>query len=323
MREWMNLQFFAAAGGEGGGPAGGSPAGGSQAGGSQAGGSQAGGSPADSSPAGAAPGGREERLAALGVPREKLRKRAGQSRQAPSGAGRGAPQARQQNPAAAEDGRAPRLSWEELMADPEYNRAMQKTVQERLKKAKEDQQRLQELNPALELLARRYGLPEQPDPQALLQALQREDSPQERQGQTPSKEETGLETAGLSAEAEGYPAAKTEESRREETAAAEQARLHRHYDWLQQQARELESLFPGFDLQRELENPLFLRMTAPDVGVPLQAAYFALHQNELQAASMSYSARKTAEKLASAPADRPEPSRGKRRRSPGGLPFRL
>ena len=71
-----------------------------------------------------------------------------------------------------------------------------------------------------------------------------------------------------------------------------------HLADLERQAQAMQELFPGFDLDAELKNPVFARMTAPDVGIPLEDAYYAVHRRELHAAAMREAAAKTAEKLA-------------------------
>ena len=53
---------------------------------------------------------------------------------------------------------APRLTWEQIKADPEYRAQMQAMVQSRLKNVKQAQEDLAALTPALQLLARENGL---------------------------------------------------------------------------------------------------------------------------------------------------------------------
>ena len=61
----------------------------------------------------------------------------------------------------------------------------------------------------------------------------------------------------------------------------------------------MREVFPGFDLRRELKNPRFAALTAPGLGVSVEDAYYALHRQELQAASMQVAAQRAAQKLAS------------------------
>lgn len=152
---------------------------------------------------------------------------------------------------------AQRLTWEEIMADPEYNAKMQAVVQQRLKGAKQSQKDMQTLQPALEQLAKQYGVTPG-DHEALVQALA---------------------TAG-------------EDSRRQQ--------LRDHLADLEQQAKQLQTLFPDFDLHQQLQNPAFARLTAPGSGLTLEDAYYALNRQQLQAAAMELASRQTAQKLSNA-----------------------
>ena len=53
-------------------------------------------------------------------------------------------------------------------------------------------------------------------------------------------------------------------------------------------------MFPGFDLRRELQDPLFARLTAPNVGLGVEDAFYTVHRRQIQAASMEAAARNTA-----------------------------
>lgn len=94
-------------------------------------------------------------------------------------------------------------------------------------------------------------------------------------------------------------AAETEEEVQVNHAEAEgqdqrKAQLHRsffrHFQGLQQQGEELKVVFPGFDLNRELHNPMFSRLTSPAVGLSVEDAFFALHHRQLLAAAMEAAA---------------------------------
>ena len=69
-------------------------------------------------------------------------------------------------------------SWEQLMADPDYNRQMQSVVRSRLREAASAEEDLQTLAPALKKIAGRYGLSaEQMDYAALARAVTEELTP--------------------------------------------------------------------------------------------------------------------------------------------------
>lgn len=152
---------------------------------------------------------------------------------------------------------AQRMTWEEIMADPEYNAKMQAVVQQRLKGAKQSQKDLQTLQPALEQLAKHYGIAPG-DHAALAQAIA---------------------TSG-------------QQERRQQ--------LREHLADLEQQARQLKTVFPDFDLRQQLQNPAFARLMAPGSGLSLEDAYYALNRQQLQGAAMELAARQTAQKLSNA-----------------------
>lgn len=87
---------------------------------------------------------------------------------------------------------------------------------------------------------------------------------------------------------------------RERNQAAEEARLHSHFDDLQAQAAELKQMFPGFDLQTELKDPRFFKWTGPDGDMSLKEAYMALHHDEIMAAGMQYATERTKAQVSAA-----------------------
>ena len=126
----------------------------------------------------------QQRLLELGVPAEKIRKRAKKPETASPGGAvltQGQKHQAQQVAAAANEEASKtdtpsRMSWDEIMADPEYNKEMQAVVKarlntERAKADKDSESKLQKLAPALEVMARKYGMDvENLDYDALAQA---------------------------------------------------------------------------------------------------------------------------------------------------------
>jgi hypothetical protein len=46
-----------------------------------------------------------------------------------------------------------------------------------------------------------------------------------------------------------------------------------------------------------MQNPVFQRLTSPEVGIDVETAYWTLHRQELQTAAMQVAAQKTSQKL--------------------------
>ena len=292
--KWFWLQLFA---GEGGGAAGGT--------GASAGGEGGG--------DGAVPGANDgvaaehQRLLELGVPEEKLRKRAKRaSAKLPDGAVRTAPMEKakpQEQVATAETNPTEdktenptqaRMSWDEIMADPEYNKQMQAVVQSRLKNAKAAEESLAKLAPALELLARRHGLDaENMDYDALTKAINDDDS---------FYEDKALEMGVTLETAKRIDQQEREHARqqREEARNLEYQKLQNHFKKLEQQGEALKQMFPNFDLRKELQNPKFAQMTSPNSLMSLEDAYYAVHRKEIDAARSQVIAQQTKQQISNA-----------------------
>ena len=245
----------------------------------------------------------QQRLRELGVPEDKLKRRARKPSTSPAtvqsapatqtGEGEdGAQAAAAENPTEKGQTETPaRMSWDEIMADPEYNKQMQAVVQSRLKSAKGAEETLGVLAPALELLARQHKLdPTKMDYQALATAIVDDNS---------LYEDKALEMGVPVEEAKKIDQHEQQVAR--EARTLEQQRIQQHIAQLEQQGEELKKLFPNFDLRKELQNPVFARMTAPGKGImSVEDAYRAVHRQEIEAASMQVIAQKTAEKVSNA-----------------------
>lgn len=248
----------------------------------------------------------QQRLLELGVPADKIRKNRAYKLNTPAQKQAEAGQAEAQEPqakqaAAAADPTeekktetASRMSWDEIMADPEYNKQMQTVVQSRLRSAKGAEEILGKLAPALELLARKHGQdPANPDYDALAKAISEDQSFYEDKALEMG---VSVETAMKIDQQERDNA----RQQRQQAITLEQQKFQQHIMKLEQQAEAMKKLFPNFDLRTELQNPAFARMTSPNVGINVEDAYFAVHRNEIQTAAMQVTAQKTAQKISNA-----------------------
>ena len=275
--KWLNLQLFAD-GGEGGGE----------------GGAESG---ADAAAAG------QSRLRELGVPESKIRAKTSRKVGEMTAA-----EAKPQTKTETEDENAekheepekegsqaePKKTFKELMEDPDYNREMQATIQARLRTAKKAEEDMGKLAPAIELLARKYGLDATNlDYDALTKAINDDND---------YYEEKALEM-GVSVET----AKKLDQDEREaarikaeQKRTLEQQRIEEHFRKLETQGNELKKTFKNFDLMKELQNPVFARMTSPGVGLSVEDAYYAVHRKEIQTAAMQIATQKTAQQMSAA-----------------------
>lgn len=217
-----------------------------------------------------------DRLRELGVPESKL-KRAKYSQKA-------APQKQQETTAQAaaatqevtEEAKdtAKRLSWDEIMADPEYNVEMQKVVKAAKEKLKTSAEGLEKLAPAIQLIAKKYGV-DAGDYEAISKAVVDDDAYYEERAM-----ELGVTTD---------VAKQLDKSEKMMRAAEEQQqkfineqKLMEHIGKLNRQAIELQQKYPDFNLAKELNNPTFARLTAPDLNLPLEDAYELVHREEIK-----------------------------------------
>lgn len=280
--KWLNLQLFAGEGASGGAGTG-----------EGAGGTAATGENATATP--------EQRLRELGVPEDKIRKRASKvASKMPTQTAKteetnvvSAPT--KDNPSEETKTNATaRMSWDEIMADREYNKQMQAVVQSRLRSAKNAEESLTKLTPALELLARKHNLdPTNMDYDALAKAINDDSDYYEDKAL-----EMGVpvETAKRIDQQERETARNRVQAER----TLQEQKIQEHISKLEQQGEALKKVFPSFDLRTELKNPTFARMTAPGVGLSVEDAYYAVHRNEIQIAAMQATQRQTAQKISNA-----------------------
>ena len=277
--KWLNLQLFAGEGAGTGGEGGGEAA-----------------NTGDNATVDAG-----QKLRELGVPEDKIRRRARYSAKAPEtqAVTEVEPKAEkteqvaaaENNPTEEKTEKPARMSWDEIMADPEYNKQMQATMRARLKSANGAEEKLSKITPALELLARKHGLdPANIDYDALTKAISDDDAYYEDKALQMG---TSVETAKKIDQQERD----TARQKKAEELSMQEQRVRNHYAGLEQQAKEMQKIIPNFDLATELKNPAFLRMTAPNVGISVRDAYYAVHHDEMQAAAMQATAKATAQNI--------------------------
>ena len=180
-----------------------------------------------------------------------------------------------------------RLSWEEVKKDPEYNREIQNLIRARLKGQ-------ETLRPALEMLAGKYKLEMAEgklDEEALAKAIMEDDSLWEEKAG-----ELGVD-ASVARRLDKLERMEARQAAEQQRTVQEEA-MRQHWAGLVAQEQEMKQLFPGFNLEQELRNPTFARMTSPNGGISVKAAYYAVHHEEIQQASTRAAAQRAAEQVA-------------------------
>ena len=211
----------------------------------------------------------------LGVPAEKAERfRQRKRSKAPAAEETPAPEQAEAKPT------APTMTWDDFMAIPENNERMQRTMSERINRvARENNEYIGKLAPALDLIASRYGISAGEDgrfdPEALAKAVTDDDSYYEEKA---AEMGVDVDVARRIAQLEAEKKRSDEEAERQQR----DQQLREHFMKMQQQATDLQQVFPGFNLEQELSNPDFLRYTSPEVGMSVKQAFYALHGEEVQ-----------------------------------------
>ena len=216
----------------------------------------------------------------LGVPQDK----ADRFRQRKAKGQRPAPAPEPAAPAdpapAAQQAEQKAMSFDEFIKIPENNQRLQQMMSERVNRVgREQSEYMQKLSPALELIAQRYGIQADDkgvyDAEAISKAIQDDDSYYEQKAMDLGVD---VETAKRIEKLE------TENKRNEELLQRQQRdqQLRQHFMKMQQQANDVKSIMPGFDLQTALNDPKFVQLTSPEGGLTVKQALYALHGDEIQ-----------------------------------------
>ncbi len=251
----------------------------------------------------------EQRLRELGVPEAKIRKSASKvaskmpthtaqtAEVAPKEEANVESAATQEKPTTEDtkDSAPKRMSWDEIMKDPEYNKEMQAVVRSRLKSERSAEEALGKMAPAIEVMARKYGLDAaNMDYEALAKAINDDDAYYEDKALEMG---VSVETAKKVDQMERD----TERQKAQEQRTLQEQMISQHFAKLEQQGEALKKVFPNFDLRKELQNPAFARMTAPGKGImSVEDAYRAVHRAEIDAAASQVIVQKTTEKISNA-----------------------
>ena len=169
-----------------------------------------------------------------------------------------------------------------------YDARMQDTIQKRLKGSKENEAKLNALIPTLEMLAKKYGVKDASDINALNKAIEEDDSFYEAEAL-----EKGLtveqlkEIRKMERENAELKAQMNEKQRRENAA-------NQYAAWMEQ-AKEAKKIYPTLDLNTEAKNPEFLKLL--HAGIDVGNAYLVIHKDDIIPAAMQYTAKTVEQKL--------------------------
>lgn len=232
----------------------------------------------------------DNRLAARLEAQARKRKARGQEPARPAQAAQPAAQVTAAEPAAEEPSLDDQWAEAQEKFKDQIGQRIKSAITDRFKNQKDATAELEKLQPALNALAKQRGI-EEGNLEALVNDIMNDDSLFEEEA----------ERAGMSVEAYRTQQQLMAENRAyKEREAQEQEDMffRQHFANLAQQAEELKKVYPGFDLQNELQNEVFRRLTMPNSGVSVKDAYYAVHHDELEPQAMAYGIQRAQQQIA-------------------------
>lgn len=166
----------------------------------------------------------------------------------------------------------------------QYQEVFQNAFNRRFRENKGMESRLAAQQPVLELLSRRYGVPEG-DMTALRTAIEKDEG----------YWRTAAEKAGMSVEQYRQFEQFREDSRQLQQIRRQQKAAGQMQRWVRE-AESLRGRYPGFDFRSELANPQFRSLLRSGVGV--RQAYELGHMEEIKTAAARAAAQAAGEQMA-------------------------
>lgn len=168
-----------------------------------------------------------------------------------------------------------------------YGQDVQNAIKDRFKNQADAKQQLDGMQPMLQALMKKAGV----DSVDELSKLVLDDD---------SLYEDEAEEAGMTVEGyKRFKALQEEHDRREAKDREDQERAFwaEHFRKLAEQGEALKQRFPNFDLQQEMQNETFRRLTHPNSGISLEDAYFVIHRKELEPQMLAYGMNRAREQM--------------------------
>ena len=174
-----------------------------------------------------------------------------------------------------------------------YDAKVQDTLKRRLKGTQETAERYRQLAPTLEMLGRKYGIrPDQNgayDIAALNKAIEDDDSYYEKEAM-----EQGLSVEQFK-QMRKMERENAELRRRMQEQQTRENASRLYAQWMEQ-AGQVKTVYPSFQLEAELKNGKFVDLLK--AGIDVRSAYEVLHKDEIIPAAMQFTAKTVEQKLA-------------------------
>lgn len=183
--------------------------------------------------------------------------------------------------------------WQELKNGPLkdfFANDVQTILKGRLKGAEENQQRMDKLTPMLAEMAKRMDK-DPADIDGIVAKYMDDDSLYEEES---IKTGTPIPVLKKLHQMEKQ----RDDAQAQVSQFTQEAQNRRHIVNLIQQEQALKAKYPQFDLQKEMQNERFVAMTAPNGGLSVEEAYYALHHQELAGNAMQFAAQQAQQQAA-------------------------
>ena len=170
-----------------------------------------------------------------------------------------------------------------------YDAKMQDTIQKRLKGQKETVDKFNALTPTLELLAKKYGVKDASDIDALNKAIEADDS---------YFEQEALERGMTVEDLKRVKAIEKENAELKKQMQQEQQKQNAdklYAKWMQQE-QETKKVYPSFDMKSEMQNQKFVDLLRSNVDV--RTAYEVVHKDDIISGAMQFTAKAVEQKIA-------------------------
>lgn len=197
-----------------------------------------------------------------------------------------------------------------------YSRDVQAAVQDRFKNQEDANEKLAKVLPAMQAIAKQRGIDEN-DLDGIVQNILDDDSLYEEEA----------DRMGMTVEAyRNYTLMQQENQRLKAQEQQEQEEMffQQHLQKLAMQAEELKKKIPSFDLRTEMDNEMFRKLTAPNSGLGVEQAYFAIHHDELAPQMMAYGIQRAQTQISNTlQANRRRPVEGASKATQGAVPVTI
>lgn len=168
-----------------------------------------------------------------------------------------------------------------------FTERMQGIIDKRFKETKTMESKLQAINPMVDLLCQKYGIKDN-DIQALSQAIEADDE----------YWEDAADEAGLTVEQYKYVKKMEQENaafKRSQEESMREQQIRESWNNILEQSDALKETYPGFDLEREFENPHFQSLIQS--GVPVQTAYEVIHMDDIKNGIAQHTAQRVEQRV--------------------------